>query len=72
MKDEEAVEILQAEGHFVAAPDEYTGRVRVWVPGSDEGIDVELGRELQGLAEGSLSLDEIQMRRDEEAAVRGR
>jgi hypothetical protein len=70
MKHEEAVEILRAEGHFVAEPDEYTGRVRVWIPGSDEGVDVEIGSELQALAEGSLTFDEILLRREEEAAVR--
>jgi hypothetical protein len=72
MRDDEAVEILRAEGHFVADPDIHTGRLRVWIPGSDEGIDVDTGRELQELAEGKLSFEEIRLRREEEAAVRGR
>lgn len=70
MKDQEALEILRAEGHYVAEPDEHTGRVRMWLHGSDEAIEVEPGRELQELAEGRLTVEEIQVRREEEAAVR--
>ena len=70
MKDEEALEILRAEGHYVAGPDEHTGRVRVWIHGSDEAIEVELGRELHELAEGKIAVGEVQARREEEAAVR--
>jgi hypothetical protein len=70
MKDQDAFEILRAEGHFVAEPDLQTGRVRVWLRGSDEAVEVEPGRELHELAEGKLTVEEIQVRREEEAAVR--
>ena len=70
MKDQEALEILRAEGHYVAGPDEFTGRVRVWIHGSDEAIEVEAGRELHELAEGKITVEELLARREEEAAVR--
>jgi hypothetical protein len=70
MMDQDAFEILRAQGHFVAEPDLQTGRVRVWLRDSDEAIEVEPGRELHELAEGKLTVEEIQLRREEEAAVR--
>ena len=70
MKDRDACEILRAEGHFVAEPDLHTGRVRVWIRGSDEAIEVEPGAELHELAEGKITPEEVLARRQEEAAVR--
>jgi hypothetical protein len=69
MKDTEALDILRAQGYAVGTPDVYTGRVRVWIHGSDEAVDVEIGRELLELAMGKLSFAEIRARREDEAAV---
>jgi len=67
MQDTEALDILRAQGHAVGAPDAYAGRVRVWIRGSDEAVDVQLGRELHELAEGKLSFDDVRLRREDEA-----
>ena len=40
MKDTEALDILRAQGYAVGTPDVHTGRVRVWIRGSDEAVDV--------------------------------
>jgi hypothetical protein len=69
MKDTEALDILRAQGYAVGTPDVHTGRVRVWIHGSDEAVDVEIGRELLELAMGKLSFAEIRARREDEAAV---
>ena len=69
MKDTEALNILRAQGYAVGTPDVHTGRVRVWIHGSDEAVDVEIGRELLELAMGKLSFAEIRARREDEAAV---
>ena len=68
-KDTEALDILRAQGYAVGTPDVHTGRVRVWIHGSDEAVDVEIGRELLELAMGKLSFAEIRARREDEAAV---
>ena len=70
MKDTEALDILRAQGYAVGIPDVHTGRVRVWIRGSDEAVDVEMGRELHELAEGKLSLEDIWARREDETVVR--
>jgi hypothetical protein len=70
MTDEEALDILRAEGHFAGTPDAYSGRVTIWVHGSNEPIEVQCGRELHELAEGKLSFDEIRTWREDEASVR--
>jgi len=70
MTDEEALDILRAQGHFASTPDIHSGRVTVWIQGSNEAVAVECGRELHELAEGKLSFDEIRAWREDEAAVR--
>ncbi len=70
MKDTEALEILRAQGHAASTPDSRTGRVRIWISSSDEAVEVQVGRELQELAEGKLSFEDIRARREEEAVPR--
>ncbi len=70
MNDTDALDILRAQGYAVGTPDVQTGRVRLWLRDSDEAIDVAIGRELHELAEGRLSIEEILLRREEEAAIR--
>jgi hypothetical protein len=69
MKETEALDILRTQGYAASAPDVHTGRVRVWIRGSDEAVDVEIGRELQELAEGKLSFEDIRARREDETVV---
>lgn len=66
MTDTKALDILRARGYATGTPDIHTGRVRVWIHGSDEAIDVQLGRELQELAEDKLSFGDIAARREDE------
>jgi hypothetical protein len=40
MKNADALDILRAQGYAVGTPDAHTGRVRVWIRGSDEAVDV--------------------------------
>ena len=68
--DREALETLRAQGHAAGTPDIHTGRVRIWIRGSDEVVDVQIGKELHELAEGKLSFEEIQAWREDEASVR--
>jgi len=70
MKVTEALDILRAQGYAVGTPDVHTGRVRVWIRGSDEAVDVEIGRELHEVAEGKLSFEDIWARRDDETEAR--
>jgi hypothetical protein len=67
MKNAEALDILRAQGYAVGTPELHTGRVRVWIRGGDEAVDVETGKELQELAQGRLSFEDIQARREIEA-----
>ena len=67
--DQQALEILRAQGHSAGVPDTRTGLVRVWIRGSDEVVDVRLGRELRELAEEKLSFADIWERREDETAV---
>jgi len=69
MKNTEALDILRAQGYAAGAPDVRTGRVRVWIRGNDEAVDVEIGRELQELVEGKLSFEDIRARREDETVV---
>jgi hypothetical protein len=69
MKVTEALDILRAQGYAVGTPDVHTGRVRVWLRGSDEAVDVEIG-ELHEVAEGKLSFEELWARREDETEVR--
>lgn len=64
MTENEALEILRAQGYAVGAPDEKTGRIPVWAHGSDRMIEVERGRELTYLAEGKLTFDEVYERNE--------
>ena len=70
MKNADALDILRAQGYAVGTPDARTGRVRVWIRGSDEAVDVEVGRELYELAECKLSFEDIWTRREDEMVVR--
>ena len=68
MTDHEALDILRAQGHTAGIPDR-NGWVRVWIHGSDDAIDVRVGRELQELAEGKLSFEDIREQREVEMPV---
>jgi hypothetical protein len=70
MKEADALDILRAQGCAVGTPDVHTGRVRVWICGSDEAVDVEIGRELHELVEGKVSFEDIRARREDETVVR--
>lgn len=69
MKHIEALDILRAQGYAVGTPDAATGRVRVWARGSDEAVDVEIGKELHDLAESKLTFEDIVARREDEATT---
>ena len=69
MKDAEALDILRAQGYAAGTADVHTGRVRVWLRGSDQAVDVAIGRELHELAEGKLSFEDIRARREDEIVV---
>ena len=66
MTDSEALEIIRAQGHAAGVPDSHTGRVRIWMHGVDEPVDVTAGHELHDLASGKISLEEIRERRQYE------
>jgi hypothetical protein len=68
MTDHEALDVLRAQGHTAGIPDR-NGWVRVWIRGGDDAIDVRAGRELQELAEGKLSFQEIRELREDETPV---
>lgn len=67
--DSEALDMLRTRGYAAGLPDVHTGRVRVWIPGTEEAIDVQLGRELRELAQEKLSFEDIAERRDDEAVA---
>ena len=67
MTDNEALDILRAQGYAAGIPDR-NGWVRVWIHGND-AIDVRAGRELRELAEGKLSFEEICELREDEAVI---
>ena len=71
MTEQEALELLRAAGHAVGAPDEEEPTVRVWVHGGDHSVDVQRGRELILLAEGHLTIDQIEAKREDEHSVIG-
>jgi len=68
MTDNQALDMLRAQGHAAATTDR-NGDVRVWIHGSTDAVDVKPGRELQELAEGRLSFDEIRERREDEVVI---
>jgi hypothetical protein len=61
------LDILRAQGYAACTPDVRTGRVRVWILGSDETVEVAIGRGLHELAEGKLTFEDIRARREDEA-----
>jgi hypothetical protein len=69
MSDTEALEILRAQGYTGGTPDLRTGKVMIWIRGTDETVEVSLGRELHDLAEGKLSFEEVVGRREDEVVV---
>jgi len=69
MTDNEALEILRAQGYAAGTLDVRTGRVRVWIHGTNDAVDVAIGRELHELAEGKLTFEEIRERREDETLV---
>ncbi len=70
MTDSEALDILRAQGYAVGTIDPHTARVKVWRRGHDTAVDVERGRELREFAEGKLTFEEIQARREAEVLAR--
>ena len=66
MTNNEALEILRAQGYAAGTPDLRNGFVRVWIHSSDDLVDVRLGQELHDFAEGKLRFDEIIERRQSE------
>jgi uncharacterized protein YbjT (DUF2867 family) len=68
MRDNEALDILRAQGHAATTPYR-NGWVQVWIHGSNDAVDVKSGRELHELAEGKLSFDDIRERREDEVLI---
>jgi hypothetical protein len=68
MTDKLALELLRAQGHAAGTPDR-NGSVLVWIHGSNDAIDVKLGKELHELAEGKLSFEDLLERREDEAVI---
>jgi len=60
MTEREALDILRAQGHAVGSADRSTGTVRIWVHRTNRFIDVKLGRDLVYLAEGKITIDELE------------
>ncbi len=50
----------------VGTLDVQAGQVSLWFPGGEEAVDVLVGTELQDLAAGKLSAEEILARREDE------
>jgi hypothetical protein len=66
MTDKQVLEMLHARRYTTGTPDTRSGKVRVWTNQSGVAVDVAMGRELEDLAAGRLSLDEICDRREDE------
>jgi hypothetical protein len=60
MTESEALDILRAQGHAVGVPDHHAGTVRVWVRWTNRSFDVKLGRDLIYLAEGKITVDDLE------------
>ena len=60
MTEQEALEILRAQGHRVGVPDHAAGTVRIWVHGTDHSLEVKLGRDLIYLAEGKITVEDLE------------
>ncbi|MEN6535352.1 MAG: hypothetical protein ABFD89_16935 [Bryobacteraceae bacterium] len=60
MTEKEALDILRAQGHAVGTPDSTRGTVRIWVHASDHFVDVRLGHELVHLAEGKITIEDLE------------
>ena len=66
MTNKQALEILRARGYATGTLDARSGRIRVWTHQSGFAVDVAMGQELEDLAAGRLSLEEISDRREDE------
>lgn len=62
MTQSEALDILRAQGHAVGIPDPARGTVRIWIRASDHFVDVKLGHDLIHLAEGKITIEELEPR----------
>jgi len=71
MTEQEALDILRAAGHAVGSPNEEEPTVRVWVHSGDHSVEVRRGRELILLAEGHLTIEQIEAKRENEHSVVG-
>ncbi len=60
MTEREALDILRGQGHAVGTPDYSTGTVRIWVHATSHSIDAKLGRDLIYLAEGKITIDNLE------------
>ncbi len=60
MTEREALDVLRGEGHAVGTPDTSKGSVRIWIHGSDHFLDVKLGRDLIYLAEGKITIEDLE------------
>jgi hypothetical protein len=60
MTEGEALDILRAQGHAVGSVDRSTGTVKIWVHGTSRSINVKLGWDLIYLAEGKITLEELE------------
>ncbi len=54
------MEILRGRGYAVGVPDYKKGAVRIWIHGTDHSVDVRLGRDLVHLAEGKVTLEDLE------------
>lgn len=71
MTDNEALKLIRAQGFVLGTLDPRTGRMRIWIGGEGEFVEVHAGTELHDLACGKLSIDEIRERRKYEEVVEG-
>ncbi len=60
MTETEALDVLRAQGHAVGTPDHAKGTVRIWVHGSNHSVNVNLGRDLIHLAEGKITIEDLE------------
>jgi len=66
MTHQQQLNVLRARGYGAGPVDVHTGSVRIWIPGGNDAVDVHLGRELEELAAGRLTLDDLRERREDE------
>lgn len=68
MTETEALDILRGQGHAVGIPDHSAGTVRIWVHGTNHSVDVKLGRDLIYLAEGKITVEDLEAEPERAAA----